>query len=454
MTPDAATADFQCPRCRHERLARGISGWSCQACGVDFPIVGGIPWLFPDPAFSLGEWRNRLTLYLEEFRAAERAAEASLAAAERRSTRDRLLALLAGYRGQGRLVRSLCEPLSLPTLPLPHATPLAFGTRLPLSQDLHSYYVNVHRDWSWGAAENAASHAIVADALGSPVGRVLVLGAGACRLAYDLHQAGAQAQTVALDINPLLLFVAARLLAGEPVRLYEFPIAPLRGLDVAVERELRAPAPARPGLHLVFADAWRAPFAAQSFDAVLTPWLIDIVEIDLPAIAAAVNRLLVPGGRWVNFGSLAFPWREPSRQYGPDELADIAQESGFEVVRQADASLPYMQSPASRHGRVETVAVLAADKRQRAPRDADETGVPNWLLDPSVPVPRTQSFALAADATRIQAVVLALVDGRRSMREVASILVEQRLLPEPQASSAVRGLLERMHRSGERGERA
>ncbi|POA29059.1 hypothetical protein, partial [Pseudomonas sp. FW305-3-2-15-E-TSA2] len=84
------------------------------------------------------------------------------------------------------------------------ATPIAFGVRLPLSQDLHSYYVNVHRDWCWGDAENAASHALVADALGPCGGRVLVLGAGACRLAYDLHQSGVQAQTVALDINPLL----------------------------------------------------------------------------------------------------------------------------------------------------------------------------------------------------------------------------------------------------------
>jgi hypothetical protein len=113
-----------------------------------------------------------------------------------------------------------------------------------------------------------------------------------------------------------------------------------------------------------------------------------------------------------------------------------------------------MQSPVSRHGRVETVALFAADKRQRAPRDAEGPGAPAWLLDPSLPVPRTESFTLAADATRIQAVVLALIDGRRSMQEVSRILVEQRLLPEPQASSAVRGLLERMHRSSERGDRA
>jgi len=48
---------------------------------------------------------------------------------------------------------------------------------------------------------------------------------------------------------------------GERVVLLEFPIAPRTLADVALRRELAAPAPARAGLELVFADAWRAPFA-------------------------------------------------------------------------------------------------------------------------------------------------------------------------------------------------
>ena len=68
--------------------------------------------------------------------------------------------------------------------------------------------------------------------------------------------------------------------------------------------------------------------------------------------------------------------------------------------------------------------------------------------------PRTESLALAADASRIQAVLLALVDGQRSIDELVRIVVEQGLLPAPQASSAIRGLLERLHRSGETCERS
>ena len=450
MTASHLQALLQCPRCRRAPLVEADGGFACRGCAAGYPRLGGLPWLFAEPALALGEWRNRLTLYLEEFAAAAGRVEQELSGALRDTTRVRLVTLRNAYREQLALVRELLEPLALATLPIPHATPIAFATRLPLSQDLHSYYVNLHRDWCWGEAENAASHQLVSAALGGRAQRVLVLGAGACRLAYDLHQQGGQAQTVALDINPLLLLAANRVLGGGRLVLYEFPIAPRTAADVAVRRRLEAPTAARPGFELVFADAWRAPFAAQSFDAVVTPWLIDIVDADLESIASSVNRLLAVGGRWVNFGSLAFPWQSPSRQHGPDEVQEIVAAAGFAVGSFRDEALAYMCSPASRHGRVETVAIFAADKLRRAPREAGPPASPAWLADTSRPVPRSERLALAADASRIQAALLGLVDGQRSVDDLARFVAEQGLLPAEQATSAVLGLLDRLHQAGER----
>ena len=453
--PGGLTGLLQCPRCRRAPLVIDGERYACRGCGQHYPSIDGIPWLYAEPDAVLGEWRNRCSLYVEECLSAAARARADLAAASRPATRTRLEQLATGYSEQARLVAALLAPLGrLATgTALAAATQAAVETRLPLRQDLHSYYVNVHRDWAWGEAENARSLALVAGALGARRERLLVLGAGACRLAYDLHAARAAAGTVALDINPLLLLAARRLLRGEPVVLYEFPIAPRSSGDVALRRELRAPAPAPAGLELVFADAWRAPFAPQSFDAVLTPWLVDIVELDFETIAAHVNRLLVPNGRWVNFGSLAFPWRRPALQHGRDEVLAILAESGFEVAGVEEATLPYMQSPASRHGRLESVLAFAADKRRRAPREASPPVSAPWLSDTQQPVPRSAPLALAADAARIQAVLLALVDGQRSIADLARIVVEQQLLPADAAASAVRGLLERMHEAGERAAR-
>jgi ubiquinone/menaquinone biosynthesis C-methylase UbiE len=360
-------------------------------------------------------------------------------------------ALADAYSDQARRVASLLAPLALANLPLAHATPLAFGARLPLGQDLHSYYPNLHRDWAWGGGENADAQRLVSDALGEARPRLLVLGAGAGRLAYDLHQSGSSGLTVALDINPMLMLAAERIVRGGVIDLYEFPIAPRTATDAAVLRRLAAPAPARPGLHLVLADAWHAPFAPQSFDAVVTPWLIDIVEPAPAEIAAAINRLLVPGGRWVNFGSLSFPWRRPSLRPSAEELLEIVAAAGFSVDDRSDQDLAYMHSPSSRHARIERVFTFAADKVRRAPRVDAPFASAAWLEDPALPVPRDDSIGLAAEASRIRAIVLSLVDGRRSTADLVRIVVEQGLLPPAEAASAVRDLLERLHEEGARG---
>ena len=101
------------------------------------------------------------------------------------------------------------------------ATHRGVGTRLPLEQGLTNYYVNLHRDWAWGEEENAAGLAEIVAVLGgnaSGLGRTLVQGAGAGRLAYDLHAAGDAPLTVATDFNPLLLFVAREMFAGRSAR--------------------------------------------------------------------------------------------------------------------------------------------------------------------------------------------------------------------------------------------
>ena len=53
--------------------------------------------------------------------------------------------------------------------------------------------------------------------------------------------------------------------------MYEFPIAPKSLEDDAVKRTLKAPEKTNEEFHLVLGDALRAPFAAQSFDTVVTP---------------------------------------------------------------------------------------------------------------------------------------------------------------------------------------
>jgi hypothetical protein len=281
------------------------------------------------------------------------------------------------------------------------------------------------------------------------LGSTVVQGAGAGRLAYDLHAAGDAPLTVATDFNPLLLFAARELYSGRTVELYEFPVAPRRIEDHAVLRRLSAPAPAREGLVLVAADALQPPFADGAFDTVVTPWFIDIIGEPFTRVAARINLLLKPGGRWINFGSLAFARAAHAERVSLEEVADLLPASGFADFRTHEASMPYMRSPASRHARVENTVAWVTNKVGKPAEIPRARVLPEWLVQPDKPVPRTPALEMQAISSRVHAFLLALINGERSMRDMARILVEQRLMQPAEAEHAVRMFLARLHEESE-----
>jgi hypothetical protein len=227
--------------------------------------------------------------------------------------------------------------------------------------------------------------------------------------------------------------------------LYEFPIAPRRLEEHAILRQLTAARPVGGNFRLVFADAMRAPFAPGSFDTIITPWFIDIVAADLAELAPRINWLLRPGGLWLNFGSLSFGHRQAALCYTLDETLEILRQQGFEPGSEREVTLPYMRSPASRHSRLETVVAFAAVKRTAVARPAEQRALPDWLIDLSRPVPLSREFEMTAVATRIQAFLMSLIDGKRSAQDIAQLLVAQKLMTAEEAAPAVRAFLVRMY---------
>jgi uncharacterized protein YbaR (Trm112 family) len=437
----------RCPRCADSPLEPESEAWVCKSCATRYPLLDGLPWLFAEPQATLGEWRDRLHRLMLELQNDAAQVRAELAQEKLRSlTRSRLKLLSSAYDDHARRLQALLAPLDLGAKQAQLATHMGLRTRLPASQDLTSYYVNLHRDWVWGAEENEASFRLLAElAAGHEPGRTLVLGTGASRLAYDFHTRAAPELTVGVDINPLLLLAAHRIVSGGSVSLYEFPLAPRRLDDHAILRQLAAPKPVDERFHLVFADALHAPFAADSFDTVVTPWFVDIIAADLAELAPRVNRLLRTGGRWLNFGSLSFGHREAALCYTREETLEILREQGFESMLEREAELPYMRSPASRHARLETVVAFAAAKRTAVTAPAEHQSLPDWLLDDRRAVPLLPQFEMTSVATRIYAFVMSLIDGRRSAHDIAQVLVAQKLMTAEEAAPAVRAFLTRMH---------
>src|SRR5690606_37299223 len=126
---------------------------------------------------------------------------------------------------------------------VPPSWHMLLGESIPLGHQLMGYYPNLFRDWAWGDEENSAALNLIlgTKALsGAAPGTTAVLGAGAGRLAYDYHRA-VGGTTIAVDINPLLLYAARRVCTGRNLTLYEFPLAPVDGDSVALKRQCSAP---------------------------------------------------------------------------------------------------------------------------------------------------------------------------------------------------------------------
>src|SRR6187399_212698 len=451
--PNLLSGVLACPRCRRGPITLERAGWMCGACSSGFPVIGEIPWLFPEPRQALTEWRGRLSLLTQHLATEASAMRASLPRSDLpAATRKRLELVAKANDDQIRRLQALLAPLGLDQAGIAEATHRGLGTRLPTEQGLTNYYVNLHRDWAWGDEENQASLQELRALLGGGVGglgHTLVQGAGAGRLAYDLHGAGDAPLTVATDFNPLLLFAARELYAGRTVELYECPIAPRRIEDHAVLRRLAAPAPAREGLMLVAADALQPPFADGVFDTVVTPWFIDIIGEPFTRVAARINLLLKPGGRWINFGSLAFARAAHAERVSLEEVTELMPQLGFTDFTAREGSMPYMRSPASRHARIESTVSWITNKMATPAEIPRARVLPEWLLLPDKPVPRTPALEMQAISSRVHAFLPALINGERSQRDMARILVEQRLMSADEAEQAVRMFLARLHEESE-----
>ncbi len=437
-----------CPRCDKSPLAQKDDSLFCSACKIDFPLVDGIPWMFAEPEASLGEWRGRMQFALQQLSHDSAQLDTEIKNKELRPlTTRRLERYKNAIDSHRRSLQKLMQPLDVQSTSGNYETYLAMRTRLPVDQGLNTYYANVHRDWSWGDEENEASMKQIRAVLheNAELGKVLVLGAGAGRLAYDIHMQLECSSTVALDFNPMLMLVANAVARGNPLKMHEFPIAPKSLEDDAVLRTLCAPETVREEFHLLLGDALRPPFAPQSFDTVVTPWLIDIITEDLPVLGARINSLLKENGRWVNFGSLAFSSPQRALQYSPEETKGIVAECGFSDPYVSEATIPYMCSPASRHGRQEKVFTFSAYKEREVEQPARHRALPDWIVTGKEPVPLSPSFRTQAMSTQIYSFIMSLIDGKRSLQDMAVVLEKQQLMSREEAEPAIRSFLTKMY---------
>jgi hypothetical protein len=437
-----------CPYCEGGLTETSPGELRCGECRKGYPAVGGIPVLIRDPEKWVANWRYRLADFLSDNEHSRNKILAQLAtSAPLPTTRARLEKLRSTLLEHRDRLLAICEAAGLS----PTERAAEELAPVPGEGSITSYYHQIHRDWGWEADGNTEAQ----DALdevseviedGQALGRTLVLGAGGARLARDLHQHHDASFTLALDLNPLPFLIAARLLAAEPVDLFELPIRPPTLAEVAVDRHLPAQTPLD-GFHLLFADGLNPPLRPGTIDTLVTPWFIDQVPRDLAKLLPRLRSLLAEGGQWLNTGPLIYHPAHTTlaHRYGEDELYDLCERHGFAVEHKRARRMAYMQSPAGSQGRTERVITFRARASGQAPAaEATET---DWQEDPDQPVPRFEGIARYQAPHPMFAAIAALIDGTRSTSDIARLMTERHGLPADAALPGVQAALAEIART-------
>ncbi len=313
------------------------------------------------------------------------------------------------------------------------------GVSVPLAQPLVAYPQNLFRDWVWGQEENSAYVNLVARMMDdhSPK-KILVLAAGGGRLPYDLHEKFAPEFTVALDNSYFFSQCFDRICFGSGLALTEFPASALNDESRFQSQKIPKSSPRHPGLHYVLADLNMLPFNAGSFDLIITPWIIDLIPEKLPMLIHNISALLVPGGRWINFGSFMIDekadlWHRWSRA----EVLALMKEGGFSDVKDESPEVDYLKSPLSAYHRRERLwafsGVRDATSREVFPVDLR----PQWLKDFDLPIARDSVVEATEISHRVPSRVFQLIDGQRSFNAIAKEFAAEFEMTEQEAAGSL-----------------
>lgn len=442
---------LQCPNCLAPSLsiADAHAAVNCAKCESSFPLVSdsnsAIPFMFKHVATAKQGWSAKLNGFLHKNAQDVDALKISLKDKKLSTlTRQRIKQVLKAKESYAEQISSPLQFFNADSFDQSIST----NAMLAANQGVDSYINNIFRDWCWENGENEQLLQAVSEVLPDPeftAGEVLTIGAGASRFSFDFHHKWNAAYSILLDINPFLLSIASKVITGETVSLYEFPVAPASSDEYAVLQKCKVPASAASvdgdNFDYILADAGNAPFIDKSFDTVLTPWLIDIIPMDLRDFIPHVNRLLKAGGRWINTGSLAFFHKQESWNYSDVEVIDLLKKYGFEIEQYGRKKIDYLHSPHSAHGRSENVFSFSAVKKFDSVAAKPYVYLPEWITQNDVAIPQRKELMAASSKHLLQAQVLSAIDGVRSIREIGGLLANQYGMPPENAAAAVRQIL-------------
>ncbi|HEY7774063.1 MAG TPA: hypothetical protein VIC26_12840 [Marinagarivorans sp.] len=417
-----------CPVCATE-----LEGQVCNNCRSEFFELGNIPCVFTSGVQQKKLWQHQMAMMEAQGGEALENLDYTLQGYDLSAlTRDRLE---QAYESMEQSLNVILAQFSESGL-VAELDPMYEQNTVDNPTE---YYHHILRDWAWDnepskyfeTHANDANLNRVLNIWSDPKpGKMLVLGAGAGRLSWDLHERLAPEFTIASDLNPFLLTCAQDLIKERKVitlpELYTYPQIGYPFNKPWVMQPPKDENNARANWYALGSDVWNMPLRENSVDTIVTSWLLDVTGGDVKDLIGVITYLLKPGGRWINTGPLLYSRTMPfDKKYSAEEILDFAEMSGFEVEQQSVDEVEHMVSPLNARYHYEQIFSFNAKKLEKArplpkPGNTSAWLTPGWLVMHHLPVPKID-FQCERGHEFIGK-VLDLVDGEKSIYLMAQLL--------------------------------
>lgn len=311
---------------------------------TSYPLFSGIPWLFKDPEYHFLEWGTKIESFIKEESTYIQHLQSMINLNKNKLTRQRLSKIHeAKSKNLKTISKTLEEFLGHEQIPIASST-----------QQIHSYFQLIFRDWCWETEENKTYLNYVNDHIPKEAKNILVLGCGAAGLSYDIAKENQNLNVISLDHNPFLLLTAQKIFQGEEVKLSDYTNYP-KSIDLTSKTyKIKKDKLNLDNHQFVLGSFPDLPFKEESFDMIIAPWFFDILNFNIFDSIKFSSSFLKPDGNICFFGPNNVHHQFLAEQYTSEEILEELKVDFKDVSRQVK-TLQYLNNPLNSQNRIEDI---------------------------------------------------------------------------------------------------
>lgn len=411
-----------CPVCESEIFAA-----QCEKCGHTNLMLGNIVCITPVPEPQLNLWRHQLyTLQQVSQKTIDYFIDQLARADCLLSTKQRYEQAIEASMLSRDFVVALFSAVGV----TPKYDPKLEGAPVGI---LGEYHCHIVRDWAWQEDVSGSFQDQLRTLLKvwpkRGCKRILVLGPGAGRVAWELHCELGQVDTTTLELNPALQLISNKLISGQVLPAFpETAVSPQSSVESSfkcwklqsiqhTDRRLAD------SFHQLVGDFWQLEFVENSFDCIVTSWFIDAHGRDNREFLEKISRWLMPGGHWVNTGPLLYPQPlPPELKYSHRELRELCSLARFNIQSEDIDVKAHLPSPLSVKKQYEEIWTACMQFEPNARSELSTEKFPDWFVLHYLPIVKSELLLKGEDP--IEGAVLDLIDGQRSINDISAIMTQ------------------------------